>query len=92
MSIPNEIKIKLNTNIPGFQSIDYKPKMTIPDTKEKIVCFDPLIKLNKGLIEKKIPENIRVKEFFNQGLFDSMLNTHGFFTEKTLEKAKRKER
>ena len=87
MSIPNEIKIQLNTNIPGFQSIDYKPKMTIPDTKEKIVCFDPLIKLNKGLIEKKIPENIRVKEFFNQGLFDSMLNTHGFFTEKTLEKA-----
>ena len=87
MSIPNEIKIQLNTNIPGFQTIDYKPKMTIPDTNSRAVYFWPLIKLNKQKILSKIPENLRVKQFFNQGLFDSMLNTHGFFTDKSLQQA-----
>jgi len=87
MSIPNEIKIQLVTNIPGYQMIDYKPKMTIPDINGKKVFFWPLIKLNSNIIDTKIPENLRQKQFFNKGLFNSLINTHGFFKDKTLEQA-----
>jgi hypothetical protein len=74
--IPDELTIFLNTTIPGFQHIKYNPTMTIPDIKSKKVFFNPLVKLNKNVIDK-VPENIRIKEFFDKGLFQSLVNANG---------------
>jgi hypothetical protein len=73
--IPNELIITLHTSIPGYQKIKYNPSMTIKDIKsdDKTIRFDPLIKLNKKIIDK-IPENYRIKEFFNKDLFQSLIN------------------
>jgi hypothetical protein len=76
ISIPNTLNIVINTSIPGFQSIKYKPNMTIPDFKsDNSVSFDPLIELEKKVIDK-VPQEFRVKQFFNRGLFNSLLNLH----------------
>jgi len=76
MGTPDTLMIILNTSIPGYQQIKYVPNMTFPDTKEKTVLFNPYIKLNKSIIEK-VPESLRIKQFFNKGLFDSLINFHG---------------
>ena len=75
--IPNELNITINTSVPGFQKIKYKPSMTIPNINkdDKTVRFDPLLKLNPAII-KKVPEDLRKKEFFNRGLFQSLINYH----------------
>lgn len=74
-SIPNELNITINTSVPGFQRIVYKPSMTIKDISkdEKSIRFNPLIRLNQDTVDK-IPENLRKKQFFNVGLFQSLLN------------------
>ena len=88
--IPNELKITINTSIPGFQTIKYTPSMTLKDAKNiSSIYFNPLIKLDKFVIEK-VPENLRIKEFFNQGLFESLINAHGMVYEKTLKEATNK--
>jgi hypothetical protein len=76
--IPNNLNITINTSVPGFQTLKYKPNMTIPDISkdDNAVMFNPLVKLNKNVISR-VPENLRVKEFFNRGLFDSLINLHG---------------
>ena len=62
-NIPNELKITINTSIPGFQTIRYNPSMTLKDNKDSnSVRFDPLVKLDKSVIEK-VPENLRIKEY-----------------------------
>jgi len=73
--VPNQLNITINTSIPGYQKIKYSPSMTIKNIKsdDKTVRFNPLMKLNKSIIDK-IPEDIRQKQFFNKGLFDSLLN------------------
>jgi hypothetical protein len=73
--VPNQLNITINTSIPGYQKIKYTPSMTIKNIKsdDKTVRFEPLMKLNKSIIDK-IPEDIRQKQFFNKGLFDSLLN------------------
>ena len=73
IAIPDQLNITIHTNIPGYQSIDYKLYMTIKDIDEKGVRFNPLIKLNKSLIDT-IPEQYKIKQFFNLGLFKSLLN------------------
>ena len=87
--IPNELNITINTSVPGFQKIKYKPSMTIPNINndDKTIWFDPLLKLNPATI-KKVPEDLRKKEFFNRGLFQSLLNYHhGAHKAKTLKEA-----
>jgi hypothetical protein len=73
--IPNELNITINTSIPGYQKIRYNPSMTIKEISkdDNTVRFNPLVKLNQKVIDK-IPESYRIKEFFNRGLFQSMLN------------------
>jgi hypothetical protein len=73
--IPNQLNIIINTSVPGYQKIEYKPYMTIPDISkdDKKIMFNPLVKLNKSYVDK-VPENLRKKQFFNKGLFDSLLN------------------
>ena len=64
-SIPNELKITINTSIPGYQKIEYKPSMTITNigSDDNSIRFNPLIKLDKRIIDN-VPENIRKKEPF----------------------------
>jgi len=73
--IPNQLNVIINTSVPGYQKIEYKPYMTIPDISkdDKKIMFNPLFKLNKSYVDK-VPENLRKKQFFNKGLFDSLLN------------------
>jgi hypothetical protein len=73
MSIPNALSITLITKIPGFQKVKYKPTMTNPKEKGNVVYFDPLVKLNKA-VAKNVPKEIVSTQFFNKGLFDTLLN------------------
>jgi hypothetical protein len=85
--IPNQLNIIINTNVPGYQKIEYKPYMTIPDISkdDKKIIFNPLVKLNKSYVDK-VPENLRKKQFFNKGLFDSLVNfTNGIKAESLLQ-------
>jgi MoxR-like ATPase len=50
--------------------------MTLRDTNESTIRFDPLTKLDLSVINR-IPKDMRVKEFFNKGLFESLINFHG---------------
>jgi hypothetical protein len=86
-TIPNELKIIINTNIPGYQNIEYKPYMTLPNDKvDNSIHFNPLVKLNSSII-KSIPESVQIREFFNKGLFQSLINAHGLVKEKNLSEA-----
>lgn len=86
-SIPNELKIIINTSIPGYQNIRYKPSMTLPNDKlDEAVQFTPLVKLKPTVI-KSLPKEIQVKEFFNKGLFQSLVNSHGLVRAKSLLEA-----
>jgi len=85
--IPNELKITINTSIPGFQSIRYKPSMSFPDEKnDDTIYFNPLVKLNSSVI-KSLPQEVQKKEFFNKGLFQSLINSHGLLKKKSLVEA-----
>jgi hypothetical protein len=86
--IPNALSITINTSVPGNQTIKYKPNMTIKNTDDTTVWFDPLVPLNESTIDK-VPENIRVLEFFNKGLYESLINAHGNKKQITLEQAKK---
>ena len=86
-TIPNELKIIINTNIPGYQNIEYKPYMTLPNEKvDNSIQFNPLVKLNPSTI-KSLPNNIQIREFFDKGLFQSLINAHGFTKQKNLSEA-----
>ena len=73
--IPNKLYITINTSIPGYQKIQYKPFMTIPDISkdDKTIYFNPMIKYSKNKIDE-VQENFRKKQFFNKGLFNSLIN------------------
>lgn len=86
--IPDQLNIIIRTSVPGYQKIEYKPSMTIKDSHEKGVKFNPLIKLNQSTIDK-IPEEYRIKQFFNKGLFQSLLNYNGGTPAKSLLQATR---
>jgi hypothetical protein len=88
--IPNALTITINTSVPGYQTIKYKPDMTIKniDKDEKTIWFDPLVPLDQSVIDK-VPENIRLLEFFNKGLYESLINAHGNKKQITLEQAKK---
>ena len=86
-NVPNELKIKINTSIPGFSSVNYTPNMTIPNINDKSVCFNPLVKLSQNVINS-VPKNKRVVEFFNRGLFNSLINFHGLKKAVSLKYAK----
>jgi hypothetical protein len=88
IKIPDQLNIIIRTSIPGFQEIEYKPSMTIKDIDEKDVKFNPLIQL-KQYVVNKIPEEYRIKQFFNKGLFQSLLNYTGSIPAKNLIQAMR---
>jgi hypothetical protein len=86
---PDQLNIIIRTSIPGYQQIEYKPSMTIKDSDEKGVRFYPLIKLNQTIIDK-IPQEYRIKQFFNKGLFESLITYNGGTPAKNLLQATRK--
>jgi hypothetical protein len=73
LPVPNQLNITVRTSIPGYQKFTFKPSM-LEDVKkdESSIQFNPLIKLQKSVIDK-IPDNLRVVEFFNKGLFESLI-------------------
>ena len=88
IKFPDQLTIIIRTSIPGFQEIEYKPSMTIKGSSEKDVKFNPLIQLNQYVINN-IPEEYRIKQFFNKGLFQSLLNYTGATPAKDLLQATR---
>jgi hypothetical protein len=86
--IPNSLSITIHTDIPGYQNINFKPSMIDQRIGEsnKTVWFNPLVKLDKNVIDK-IPKKIRVSEFFKKDSFRSLINYHGMQKKKTLEEA-----
>ena len=70
--IPDQLNITIRTSIPGYQNISYKPSMTIKNSDEKTIQFNPLIRLNQNVVNS-IPPEYRIKEFFNKGLFQSLI-------------------
>jgi hypothetical protein len=75
ITIPNELKITINTGIKGFQKINYTPNMTISNISndDKFVQFNPFVKLQQSIVDS-VPEKIRQKEFFNKKQFQSLIN------------------
>ena len=84
MSIPNTLTIYMNTLIPGFQKLKYRPSMTVPDAKNaknENIYFDPLVKLTNRAIQSVPPlnpgenkEKQVASQFFNRGMFETMVN------------------
>jgi hypothetical protein len=62
--------------------------MTIKDTDEKRIFFNPLIKLKRSAIDS-IPKEYKIKEFFNKGLFQSLLIHNGGMSASSLLQATR---
>jgi hypothetical protein len=65
--------------------------MTIPTIRrdDNKLHFNPLIPLNSSKINK-VPEDIRKKQFFNEGLFESLLNFMNVYPAKNIEEVTRK--
>jgi hypothetical protein len=72
--IPKQLDIIILTSIPGYQEINYTPSMTIQNTSDKTVKFNPLYKLNKDILKKFTKEN-SAKQFVSKALFDSLLRS-----------------
>ncbi len=75
MSVPNSLSIILETRIPGYEKIEYKPLMTNPKINPNMdkVYFDPLVKLTKSAIDS-VPPNIQKNQFFDKNLFYTLEN------------------
>ncbi len=86
--IPSQLNITIRTSVPGYQKIEYTPSMTIKDSIEKSVKFNPLINLNESKINN-IPQEYRIKQFFNSDLFKSLLTHNGGKPAKNLVQATR---
>jgi len=85
MSIPNTLTIYMNTRIPGFQKLKYRPSMTVPEAKnakDENIYFDPLVKLTKQVIQSpplnpgENKEKQVASQFFNRGMFETMVNRY----------------
>ena len=88
--VPNQLNITIQTNIPGYQKIFFKPSMVMKEAgKDNTnVQFNPLVKLDKAKIDQ-VPPNYRTKQFFNKGLFQSLINFTNAKPVETLTLAKR---
>jgi len=79
MAIPITLTIYINTSIPGSQFIKYNPNMTILNIESKNVYFNPLVKLSQKIIDKTPKQDI-VKQFFEKGLFKTLMVRSKQFT------------
>ena len=74
-TVPDELIININTSIPGYEKINYKPSMSIKNinANDRNVLFNPLYKLNSKNIGD-VSSNDTKKKFFNINSFNSLLN------------------
>ena len=88
MIIPNTLTITIQTNIPGHQVINYTSNFSLlNDNRNKNVLFNPIFQLKQSVVNT-IPDNLKIEEFFNKGLFQSLIFAHGNQSEPfTLEEA-----
>ncbi len=81
MSIPNTLTIFINTRIPGYQKLKFKPSMAIPTNMSETVYFDPLVKISRGSVSN-VPEDanpgkyddLAKSQFFDKGMFQTLVN------------------
>jgi hypothetical protein len=95
--VPNELNVTMNTNMPLFSKLKYKPDMTIKGLKSKNIQFNPLIKLNDSIVKntyaklKLINPKMLISELFlEKSNFTTLLNYHkstGWIQNITLEQA-----
>lgn len=88
-TVPYILSIIIKTSVPGNQILYYKPNMSNPANTETKVYFNPLVQLKDSVIQK-VPEDMRTKQFFNKGYFQSLINLHGNQIPITLTDAERK--
>lgn len=90
LTIPNELKITINTSIPGYKKINYKPYMTVPNisSEDSVIRFNPLIKLDQNIINS-FPENLRKKTMLNKSLFEDLVKKSKSSEAKNLTQATR---
>jgi hypothetical protein len=75
MFAPNTLTILINTRIRGSGQLIYKPYMTVPGEQSDTVYFDPLIKLNKAVVDYipyGYPDTDLYTQFFNLNEFNSL--------------------
>ena len=75
MFAPNSLTILINTRIRGSGQLIYKPYMTVPDEQSDTVYFDPLVKLNKSVVDYipyGYPDTDLYTQFFNLNEFNSL--------------------
>jgi len=88
-TVPSILSITIKTSVPGNQTLYYKPNMSNPANTETKVYFNPLVQLKDSVIQK-VPQDMRTKQFFNKGYFQSLVNLHGNQPPITLTDAERK--
>ena len=81
--VPNELNITMNTNMPGYSKLKYKPDMTIKGLKSKNIQFNPLIQLNDAIVKntyaklKRIHPKMLISELFlDKSYFNTLLSYH----------------
>ena len=77
---PDILKVTLNTSVPGYQTILYRPVMSDPkiNQADTNIRFNSTVKLNPALIRDRFTKKkISVNDFLNKGLFDSIVRDHG---------------
>jgi hypothetical protein len=70
----NTLTIYLNTTIPANPKLRYDPSMSIPKVFSHVVYFDPLIQYSKEAVDLPDNENERKMQFFDAGLFETLVN------------------
>ena len=74
---PNSLIIYIKTRTPNYHKINYKPSMTVPNSKSNTVFFDPLIKYYETPIKNispYAPKDTIYTQFFEANEFDTMIN------------------
>jgi hypothetical protein len=89
---PASITILLNTRILGHTKTIYYPNMTLPSISSKTVYFNPLIKLDKRIVQtipKGKKEDFIYEQFFSPSYFNSLLIRSQYYPQpkRTLEQA-----
>mgnify|MGYP006110117543 CR=1 FL=1 len=72
--IHNSLTVEIHSSIPGYTQFRLQSE-NLTTTHRKQIWFNPLIKLNKQIIDK-IPKEDRVKLFFDEELFKKLSHTH----------------
>ena len=87
MTIPNTIVIYVKSNILGFSNFKLKPSMLDPSNKNDNILFDPLVKLNKNIVDS-FEEDKRKSLFIQKPLFNSLIvKSESFQPYRTLKEA-----